>query len=90
MAQMTRMILMLVLLGGCAGQDAAQDTPQADACGAAGLQHLLDHPLPAGIATADRLRVYETGSPLTMDFHTDRLNIELSPQDGRVVAVWCG
>ena len=87
---MTRMILMLVLLAGCRGTDAPAETPRSDDCGAAGLQHLVDHELPAGIGTTDMVRVFETGSPLTMDHRIERLNIELSPQDGRVVAVWCG
>ncbi|MSP74615.1 MAG: hypothetical protein EXR12_00625 [Rhodospirillaceae bacterium] len=35
------------------------------------------------------LRVYHTGDMLTMDYRTDRLNIELG-RDDRIVGTWVG
>ncbi len=39
---------------------------------------------------ARTLRVYETGQPVTMDYRTDRLNIETDPETGRILRVSCG
>ena len=83
---MARMILVLLLLGGCVPSQRPMDSD----CGAAGLQHLRGDILPAGIWQTDLVRIHETGSPLTMDFRPERLNIELSPSDGTVVSVYCG
>jgi hypothetical protein len=37
-----------------------------------------------------KLRVYRTGDPLTLDYLTDRANIELNPKTLRIVDVWFG
>ena len=40
-------------------------------------------------AGAQQVRMYETGSPVTMDYRHDRLNIEVDAS-GRVVKFTCG
>jgi hypothetical protein len=59
-------------------------------CGAQGLQHLVGHPLPAGFTPSGVHRIYRSGDMLTLDYNPERLNIELAPEGGTVVAVQCG
>jgi predicted methyltransferase len=68
-----------------------------DVCGAEAVQDWLGRSY--GDETSDALaegsgaktvRVYETGDPVTMDYRPDRLNVELEPTTGTIVALSCG
>ena len=62
-----------------------------DACGAAGLQHLVGGPVPESFPVAGPIRVFATGDPVTMDYNPRRLNVEVSRQNRRrIVALSCG
>jgi hypothetical protein len=68
------------------------DSPPADACGAAERQGWVGQPrsaVPATPAGAD-WRIFETGQPVTQDLRPDRLNVEINPDNQRVVSVRCG
>ncbi|MFD1194881.1 I78 family peptidase inhibitor [Seohaeicola saemankumensis] len=76
-----------------AAQAAAQAAavPPADACGAATLQSLVGQPVVdqdfSGIGTAQRIMA--DGSPMTMDYRADRLNVTYDGK-GRITRIWCG
>ncbi len=65
--------------------------PAANACGAAGLQGLVGQPVAqqdfSGIGAARRIMV--EGSPMTMDYREDRLNVSYD-RSGRITRIWCG
>jgi hypothetical protein len=65
--------------------------PPEDACGAAALQTLVGQPVAdqdfSGIGTAQRIMT--DGSPMTMDYRADRLNVTHDAQ-GRITRIWCG
>ncbi|PVH28485.1 I78 family peptidase inhibitor [Pararhodobacter oceanensis] len=85
---------VLALIAGCTTelpQERADNADPVDACGAAQLQHLVGAPLPQPFSHQGDVRIYTSGSPVTMDNRPDRLNIELAPSGGQqVVAVSCG
>jgi len=66
-------------------------SPDADACGAGGLQQLVGQKRAAFDESAidGPLRVVPPGSAMTMDYRADRLNVELD-EDGRITRIWCG
>lgn len=68
------------------------DGPAEDACGAADLQHIVGQPASAaeGLTAPDTVRVFRSGEPVTMDYRTERLNIELDARGRRIVRVFCG
>lgn len=97
---MKRMMAALALIaGGCARTEApvAEATPTAPGtqCDANAAQSLVGRPADAAVAEAQRLsgartvRRYVTGSPLTMDFRPDRLNVETNAA-GTIVKLGCG
>lgn len=99
----TLALAVVALIAGCTGgtpQERAgsggsarvmPEAPAADACGAARLQHLVGSPLPQPFSHDGDVRIYTSGSPVTMDHRPDRLNIELASGGApRVVAVSCG
>lgn len=62
-----------------------------DGCGAAGLQHLVGGPLPAGFDVPGPVRIYGEGDAVTMDFNETRLNVLLDGATrSRILAVTCG
>jgi hypothetical protein len=101
--RMTTLGLALALTAGCVMENTTPPradglpfhpaTPQemAERCGAAGLQHLVGQSWPQALAPRHSgARIYASGDPVTMDHRPDRLNIELSQDRRRVVAVRCG
>lgn len=80
----------------CATIDAkpAASTPAAG-CDAEAVQDLIGKPLEASRADAMRragaatVRAYVSGSPVTMDYRHDRLNIE-TDEAGTIVKLSCG
>lgn len=80
-------LLGSAVLAGCFSPP---ETPTADACGAQTHAGLVGEALPKAFAPPDPSRVFRSGDPLTMDFVEHRLNIELDPQTGKVVRVFCG
>ena len=86
---MGAVVLAATALGGCF-TDTAGPAPGADTCGAQSSAAQVGAPLPKGFAARDPARVFRSGDALTMDFVAGRINIELDPQTGKVVRVFCG
>lgn len=65
--------------------------PGADACGAAALQALVGQPVGNQDFTdfGAARRIMQDGSPMTMDYRADRLNVTFDAQ-GRITRIWCG
>jgi hypothetical protein len=87
------LVVLLSLTAACTSgaQPPASDGSTADRCGASGLQHLIGMTWPQPVPTRPQdLRVYATGSPVTMDYRAERLNVELTPGQARIVAITCG
>lgn len=82
----TTMTLAALALAGCVTPPAQP----ADACGAQARAGLVGAPLPPRFTPPDPARIFTTGDALTMDFVEHRLNVELDPQTGDVVRVFCG
>ncbi len=76
-----------LLLSACI--EAPAEPPPPDACGAEALQHLAGRPLFALTTPPTGARPLRPGMPMTMDFHADRLNVELDGQD-RIARIFCG
>ena len=70
---------------------ATAPTPAEDACGAADLQGLLGQPVTGQDFTgsAGAQRIMAEGSPMTMDYRHDRLNVTYDDAD-RITRIWCG
>lgn len=81
----------LLFLAACMPENAPVAQPAADACGAAALQSLLGTPVAdqdfSGIGKARRIMA--EGSPMTMDYRADRLNVTYDAR-GRITRIWCG
>jgi hypothetical protein len=85
-------IVALLALTGCVEQHMAPPGPiKVDDCGAAGYGGLVGTPLSrfnvAGVKSP--VRVLAPGSVMTMDFRSDRLNIEHNER-GTITRVYCG
>lgn len=65
--------------------------PEADACGAAGLQGLIgqEASVLAAMSLPMGTRIIQPGMAVTMDYREDRLNIELDGA-GKIIRVACG
>lgn len=93
---MKAIVAAAVMLAGCTTMDgAAPATPAPAACDAAAVQALIGKSAASVQAEAKRragaalVRTYETGSPVTMDYRADRLNIETGA-NGAIVKLSCG
>lgn len=80
------LILALAALGACMPEGGEDDT--ASACGADALQPLVgtqveEHDF------ADGTRIIPPGTPVTMDFRADRLNVE-TDEGGTITRIYCG
>lgn len=83
-----RLILVgALVLGGCV----AAQTPDQDACGAAGMQGLLgkDRSVLAAMTLPMGTRIIEPGMAVTEEYSPTRLNISLDRQ-GRIERIGCG
>lgn len=71
--------------------DAPAALPEADACGASGLQGLVGQPASvlASMTFAMPVRVIRPGMPVTTDYIPARLNIALD-EAGKIRRVTCG
>lgn len=67
--------------------------PDPDACNASQFQHLVGRDeaavAEAGIEPGQKTRIFGPGDMLTMDYRSDRINVELDAV-GEVVRVYCG
>lgn len=81
----------ILVLSACMPEDGATGLPAADACGAAVLQQLVGQAVAeqdfTGIGKAQRIMA--DGSPMTMDYRADRLNVTYDAR-GRITRIWCG
>jgi hypothetical protein len=81
----------ILVLAACVPEDGATGLPAEDACGAAALQQLLGAPVAdqdfTGIGQVRRIMA--DGSPMTMDYRADRLNVTYDAA-GRITRIWCG
>lgn len=62
-----------------------------DTCGAAGYDHLIgtQHDARDFAAPGRVLRIIPPNSAVTMDYNTERLNVDIDDR-GRVTRIWCG
>ncbi len=81
----------LLFLTACIADMPPKSAPSEDACSAFPLQGLLGQTVTSqdftGIGAAQRIMA--DGSPMTMDYRADRLNVSYDPQ-GRITRIWCG
>lgn len=81
----------IMLLTACLPEEPSSALPAEDACGAAALQALVGAPVAdqdfTGIGAARRIMA--DGSPMTMDYRADRLNVTYDAA-GRITRIWCG
>ncbi|WP_158617225.1 I78 family peptidase inhibitor [Falsigemmobacter faecalis] len=85
-------IVAVLALAGCVEQQLATPGPiKIDDCGAAGYGGLVGTPLsrfnPAQVKSP--VRVLAPGSVMTMDFRSERLNIEHNER-GTITRIYCG
>lgn len=80
-----------LVLAGCMTNEAPPPMPEADECGAGGLQQLVGQERAAFDESAidGPVRVLPPGSAMTMDYRAERLNMELDEED-RITRIWCG
>ncbi|MEH3046741.1 I78 family peptidase inhibitor [Sphingomonas adhaesiva] len=82
-------------LAACATTPAPEDAAAGVKCDANAAQGLIGRPADAAAAQAQKasgartMRRYVTGSPVTMDFRADRLNVE-TDATGMIVKLTCG
>jgi len=76
--------LLLLAATGCV-------PPEADSCGAQGLEHLVGQPAQVldSMRFGGPVRILQEGAPMTMDYNPGRLNITKDAA-GRISRVWCG
>lgn len=81
----------ILVLAACVAEETTMAPPAEDACGASGLQSLLGAPVAdqdfTGMGQVQR--VMADGSPMTMDYRADRLNVTYDAR-GRITRIWCG
>ena len=88
-------VILAVMLSACMTVPTAESPATAGGCDAAKVQDLIGKPAASSRGAAQRgsgartMRVYETGSPVTMDYRMDRLNIETDDK-GLIVRLSCG
>jgi hypothetical protein len=82
------LIFSALLLAAC--QAPVVDAPSEDACGASALQHLVGAPVAAaeGVSAPGSVRIIRPNQAITMDYRTDRLNLDLDSRD-RITRVYC-
>lgn len=95
---MKRIAMLAALLAGCTPTPSAETVAEAGAgqCDANAAQSFVGRALDAALPDAARtaagaraVRVIRLGDAVTMDFRTDRLNVELDA-DGKVAKLRCG
>ena len=90
-------LMSMIALSGCAANSGPTPvaSPLEASCNANAVQDLIGKPATTNQMDAQRragagaVRRYETGSPVTMDFRADRLNIETDTA-GTIVKLSCG
>lgn len=89
-----------IILAGCTNTTPAAQPPALADCGASVLQDQIGKPVTGKSAadaqvggqpvrSKDVVRIYLSGSPVTMDFNEDRLNLETDAA-GKLVKATCG
>ncbi len=96
-------LLLVALLAGCASHDKAPSgasqpvaTPPAESCTASAVQSLIGHPVNPAVleqarqqAGAQRARVLRPGSAVTLEYDSQRLNLDTDDAD-RITRASCG
>jgi hypothetical protein len=81
-----------LVLAACLPPDPPATTlPAEDACGATALQSRVGAPVRDQDFTGQGAtqRIMAEGSPMTMDYRADRLNVTYDAR-GRITRIWCG
>lgn len=94
---MREAIPLLLLLAACQREpvESAGSAQAGGACESAPVQNVVGRPVDQVRADAQKrsgaktVRVYKTGSPVTMDYRADRLNLEVDEANA-IVKVGCG
>ncbi len=81
----------ILLMAACAPEEPPATRPAEDACGASDLQGLVGQPVADQdfAAFGASQRIMQDGSPMTMDYRADRLNVTYDGR-GRITRIWCG
>lgn len=77
--------LSLAALSGCMSGGPGTEAPE---CGAEALQSRVGTPV-AQYEFADGTRIIPPGTAVTMDYRSDRLNVE-TDDDGVITRIYCG
>ncbi|MGR3634993.1 MAG: I78 family peptidase inhibitor [Shimia sp.] len=85
-------VASVLTVAGCfANEDAAAEAQGSEICESETFEFLIGQDKSAldGVTVPEMLRVMQDGSPATMDFHENRLNV-IHDTDGMIIAVTCG
>ncbi|KPA23738.1 Peptidase inhibitor I78 family protein [Shimia sp. SK013] len=84
-------VASVVTVAGCFGAEDVAEAQGSEICEPETFEFLIGQDKSAleGVTVPEMLRVMQDGSPATMDFHENRLNV-IHDTDGKIVAVTCG
>jgi len=82
---------MMAVAGCMGGEEEAAEVVGSEICQPETFQFLVGQDKSAleGVTVPEMVRVMQDGSPATMDFHENRLNV-IHDEDGKIIAVRCG
>ena len=81
----------ILLLAACAPEEPPATRPAEDACGASDLQGLVGQPVADQdfAAFGASQRIMQDGSPMTMDYRADRVNVRYD-EAMKITEITCG
>lgn len=84
-------LVSVVAVAGCMGEEEAAEVEGSEICDPATFEFLVGQDKSAleGVTVPEMVRVMQDGSPMTMDFHENRLNV-FHDENGKILGVTCG
>lgn len=84
-------LVSVVAVAGCMGEEEAAEVKGSEICDPATFEFLVGQDKSAleGVTVPEMVRVMQDGSPMTMDFHENRLNV-FHDENGKILGVTCG